>query len=87
MYDVLEIVDFYGSLTRPLKKASKIWGHGESYVRNTCRDLIGADQYQIVDTGWLKDEFSDAGYTNNQIKHVMELAGAKHYFDAFSGFF
>ncbi|MCH5384072.1 hypothetical protein DWW42_09245, partial [Limosilactobacillus fermentum] len=28
-------------------------------------DLIGADQYQIVDTGWLKDEFSDAGYTNN----------------------
>lgn len=28
-------------------------------------DLIGADQYQIVDTGWLKDEFSDAGYINN----------------------
>ncbi|WP_187348309.1 hypothetical protein [Limosilactobacillus fermentum] len=27
--------------------------------------LISADQYQIVDTGWLKDEFSDAGYTNN----------------------
>ena len=38
MYDVIEIVDFYGSLTRPPKKASKIWGHGESYVRNTWRN-------------------------------------------------
>lgn len=40
----------------------------------------------IFSSFWLKDEFSDAGYTNNQIKHVMELAGAKHYFDASSGF-
>ena len=40
----------------------------------------------IFSSFWLKDEFSDAGYTNNQIKHMMELAGAKHYFDASSGF-